>query len=38
LAPCKNLFSEAWMFYVMSALIILIAPITIGTAKRRDWI
>ena len=33
-----GLFSEGWMFYVVIALIILIAPITFGTAKRRDWI
>jgi hypothetical protein len=28
-----GLFSESWMFYVVIALIILIAPITIGTAN-----
>ena len=33
-----GLFSETWMFYVVIALIIAIAPITIGTAKLRDWI
>ena len=33
-----GLFSETWMFYIVIALIIAIAPITIGTAKRYDWI
>jgi len=33
-----GLFNENWIFYVVLALIILIAPITIGTAKRYDWI
>jgi Mg2+ and Co2+ transporter CorA len=33
-----GLFGETWMFYVVIALIILIAPITIGAAKFRDWI
>lgn len=33
-----GLFSEEWMFYVVIALILSIAPIIIGTAKRYDWI
>jgi magnesium transporter len=31
-------FNESWMFYVVIALIIAIAPIVIGAAKLRDWI
>jgi magnesium transporter len=31
-------FSEVWMFYVVIALILSIAPITFGVAKQRNWI
>jgi Mg2+ and Co2+ transporter CorA len=33
-----GLFSEAWMFYVVVAVVITIAPITFGVAKLREWI
>jgi magnesium transporter len=33
-----GLFSETWLFYVVVASIIAIAPITIGAAKLRNWI
>jgi magnesium transporter len=33
-----GLFSETWLFYVVVAVIIAIAPITIGAAKLRNWI
>jgi len=33
-----GLFDEQWMFYVVVAAICLIAPVTVGVAKTRDWI
>jgi hypothetical protein len=33
-----GLFSETWLFYVVVAVMIAIAPITIGAAKLRNWI
>ena len=33
-----GLFSDAWLFWVTVAVIIAIAPLTFGIAKRRRWI
>ena len=33
-----GVFDRVWMFYVVLALIIMIAPITIGVAKHSGWI
>jgi Mg2+ and Co2+ transporter CorA len=33
-----GLFTNAWMFYVVLAIIVLIAPLTLGLAKARQWI
>ena len=31
-------FESSWLFYLVLAVIVAIAPLTIGMAKRRDWI
>ena len=33
-----GLFQEAWIFWIVIAVIILVAPITVAIAKMRDWI
>ncbi len=33
-----GLFETTWVFYVVVATVLAIAPITIGIAKRRNWI
>ncbi len=33
-----GLFQETWMFWVVIAVIVLVAPITVGIAKARSWI
>jgi magnesium transporter len=33
-----GLFEDSWVFYLVLALILAIAPITVGVAKLRDWI
>jgi Mg2+ and Co2+ transporter CorA len=33
-----GLFQEAWIFWIVIAVIILVASITVAIAKMRDWI
>jgi magnesium transporter len=33
-----GLFEDSWVFYLVLALILAIAPLTVGVAKLRDWI
>jgi magnesium transporter len=33
-----SLFTDTWLFYVVVAVIVLIAPLTLGFAKIRQWI
>jgi len=33
-----GLFEANWIFYVVIALILAIAPTTVGVARRRSWI
>jgi magnesium transporter len=33
-----GLFDTAWLFWVILAVIIAVAPLTLGIAKRRQWI
>jgi Mg2+ and Co2+ transporter CorA len=32
------IFEWSWLFYVVIATILAIAPVTFAVAKRRDWI
>ena len=33
-----GVFGTAWLFYVVVAVIVLIAPVTVWFARRRQWI
>jgi magnesium transporter len=33
-----GLFEDSWMFYVVLAVILALAPLTVAIAKMRDWI
>jgi Mg2+ and Co2+ transporter CorA len=33
-----GLFEDSWMFYVVLAVILALAPLTVVIAKMRDWI
>jgi len=33
-----GLFEDSWMFYVVLAVILALAPLTVAVAKMRDWI
>jgi len=33
-----GLFEDSWMFYVVLAVILALAPLTVVVAKMRDWI
>ena len=33
-----GVFDETWMFYVVIAVILALAPLTVGIAKMRNWI
>ena len=33
-----GLFDDSWMFYVVLAVILALAPLTVAIAKMRDWI
>ena len=33
-----GLFDASWLFYVVLAVIVLVAPVTVGFAKLRHWI
>jgi Mg2+ and Co2+ transporter CorA len=33
-----GLFQDTWIFWVVIAVIVLVAPVTFGVAKARSWI
>jgi Mg2+ and Co2+ transporter CorA len=33
-----GVFEDSWMFYVVLAVVLALAPLTVAIAKMRDWI